>query len=97
MKQVQFWKKLDKFLKSNQIERMSIPLEDALVILSINAKIAKKNRTNGDFIRSMNDEQLAEWMHAHMEGNCTVCPANSKPCCKDWLVEWLGAEFRKDK
>lgn len=89
MSEIQFWEKLYNFLKSNQVEQMNIPLMDALVILSINAKGPKKDRTNGEFIRSMNDEQLAEWMHSHMEGNCTVCPANNKPCCEDRLVEWL--------
>ena len=49
----------------------------------------EKQQTNADRIRSMTDEELAEWMRDIMSGWCpkrtSLCDGNCKKCTLDWL------------
>lgn len=45
--------------------------------------------TNGDFIRSMNDQQLAEWLELKFESICCVCDYET---CINKRLEWLQQE-----
>lgn len=52
--------------------------------------------TNGDRIRAMDDEQLAEWFAPHMM--CNICVKNNKPCgcnlneCKKYALAYMKKE-----
>ncbi len=57
--------------------------------------------TNGDRIRSMSDEELAEEMSNRLTEDCLMCPVLEANCpvweskdieCKDALLEWLKEE-----
>lgn len=52
-------------------------------------------KSNGDKIREMTDEELAEWLAEH--GNCRVCAWYKRECvkhvtCKRGVAEWLRKE-----
>lgn len=65
----------------------------------IAAEISAKPKSNGDRIRQMTDEELAEWLAEH--GNCRVCAWYKKECvkhvtCKRGVAEWLKQEVIED-
>jgi hypothetical protein len=45
--------------------------------------------TNSEFIRSMSDEQLAEWLELEFENICCVCDCR---VCVNKRLEWLKKE-----
>ena len=53
-------------------------------------------KTNADRIRSMTDEELAEWIGNITDccyGNyCDGCPFNENGCNKEKLIKWLQKE-----
>jgi hypothetical protein len=56
---------------------------------------ARKVRTNGDRIRSMTDEKLAEWLDCETETGCNVCSKHPTQCdvdCYSGYLEWLKKE-----
>ncbi len=54
---------------------------------------ASNVQTNEEHLRSLNTEQLAEFLLAHMD--CLGCPASCEKChryydaCKETMLEWL--------
>ena len=56
-------------------------------------------QTNADRIRSMNDEELADWIAkwCHAAEDCACCPIKNCPHihCKSWL-EWLKQPAEED-
>lgn len=68
------------------------------------AEFEGKKRTNGDKVRAMNDDELAEMIAAKTGGDCTECPAYNlckiqywvcyDPTikCSDVIAEWLQEE-----
>lgn len=56
----------------------------------------KKDMTNGDRIRHMSDEELADVM----QGQCACCAYQLTGCtekeCKDGAYEWLKQEVSED-
>jgi hypothetical protein len=58
-------------------------------------------RTNADRIRSMTDEELAEWIAARIE--CEVCPvSHDEPIsglneCHKRIIGWLKEEAKDDR
>ena len=59
-----------------------------------------KVRTNGDKIRQMTDEELAEWLIGH--DNCDICAlcsfgaCRTESECKNGVLEWLKQEVEKN-
>ena len=60
-------------------------------------KCVHQFQTNADRIRSMSDEELAEFL-AQLDPRCHNCPADAVCCgcnttpprdCADWFEEWL--------
>lgn len=60
--------------------------------------------TNGDYIRSMTDEELAEAIALNMFFNCSVCPEDKRlsdnplddACderCTKHCMEWIGHQY----
>lgn len=47
--------------------------------------------TNGDKIRQMSDEELAEYLY---DGNCPTRECQA-PLCKDCWLKWLKSEVEK--
>lgn len=45
--------------------------------------------TNGEYIRSMSDEQLAEWLEIWFENICCVCDYGK---CVEMRLKWLQQE-----
>lgn len=55
-------------------------------------KICEKvPKTNGDYIRSMTDEQLAEIL---VTTECSNCEKYDCKSCKDRILEWLKEEMK---
>lgn len=53
--------------------------------------------TNGDRIRQMTDEELAEWLDLHGECNqCAYHPAQCKTECNEGHLKWLKQEVEED-
>lgn len=53
--------------------------------------------TNGDKIRHMTDEEIAEWLDLH--GVCKQCAYNPALCkteCKEGYRKWLKQEVETD-
>lgn len=46
-------------------------------VLVIATEINEPPKTNGDYIRKMTDEELAEWFAPHMM--CNICDKKNKP------------------
>ena len=58
--------------------------------------------TNADKIRSMTDEELAEYLY-NADVDCNMCCAyenknchDAKVSCKDGILEWLGNEVDEE-
>ena len=56
--------------------------------------------TNGDMIRSMNDEQLAQWLDVFDMELCDRCPKSAELYCEEELchsqwLKWLKEENEK--
>lgn len=57
-----------------------------------------KPLTNGDRIRAMTDEELAEWFDLHGECNtCAYHPAQCKTECNEGHLKWLKQEVSEDE
>ena len=83
-------------------------LKEAMEKLAVYEETEEKNiKTNGDVLRSMSDEQLAEFilkncdnpLTENNEDMCDYCPAysdNDKACageyCKNAIMSWLKEE-----
>ena len=58
--------------------------------------------TNGERIRQMTDEQLAEWLDNEASYTCNICiRRNEKSSCSDYICEecvtkWLKQESEND-
>lgn len=62
----------------------------------------QKIQTNGDRIRAMSDEELAEEMSVRLSEDCLMCPVLQADCpvwdetknveCKDAMLNWLREE-----
>ena len=53
--------------------------------------------TNGDFVRSLTDEKLAEVLYETL--GCDACPKNRAACdfeCVPNIEEWLKQEVQED-
>ena len=46
-------------------------------------------QTNADRIRSMTDEELAEWFGNMIYPECVCCPADNDGWCEDCKTKWL--------
>lgn len=62
---------------------------------------AKQPKTNGDKIRAMTDEELAEFIDTVTDccsdgWMCDKCPIKSIGCDKDSFIEWLKQEVSED-
>ena len=58
---------------------------------------SEEPRTNGDKIRAMNDEELAEWLDLHGECNqCAYHPAQCNTDCNEGHLKWLQKEAEED-
>ena len=56
-----------------------------------------KPLTNGDRIRQMTDEELAEWLDLHGECNqCAYHPVYCKTECNEGHLKWLKQEVSED-
>ena len=64
----------------------------------------ERKQTNGDRIRAMSNEQLAEYVHGQFKG-CAFCihydfqetQAKCKPSnCKQGILEWLQSEVKEN-
>ena len=67
------------------------------VIFSECEDTEKKPKTNGDRIRQMMDEELAEFIDTVTDccsdgWMCDKCPIKSTGCDKDSFLEWLKQE-----
>ena len=51
-----------------------------------------KKQTNADKIRSMNDEELAEFLHNYTSKPCSFCSGCEKSSCKNNTPKWLKSE-----
>lgn len=62
-------------------------------------KAAPKPMTNGDRIRAMTDEELAE-SDELLSGLCNVLHGQGYPCeantCRECLIKWLGSPEKED-
>lgn len=61
----------------------------------------KQKISNGDRIRQMTDEELAEFIDKVTDccsdgWMCEKCPINSKGCDKDRFIAWLKQEAKDD-
>ncbi len=58
--------------------------------------------TNGERIRNMTDEELAEWLDNEASFTCNICiRENEKSSCADYMcvegvAKWLKQEVQKD-
>jgi hypothetical protein len=56
--------------------------------------------TNGDRIRDMTDDELADWFAPHMR--CGICDKRNKPCgcnlneCKKYALAYMKKEISED-
>ena len=62
----------------------------------------QKPQTNADRIRSMTDEELAEWVRQYGDcilTHCCACdicvPTMEDMSCKDWILKWLKQEVEQ--
>lgn len=65
----------------------------------IEVEPVKDIHTNGDRIRVMTDEELAEWLAVRINCEDGRCPAHASCVpsmedmqCKDWICGWLKQE-----
>jgi|GEM_PF-2364333 len=65
----------------------------------LTAQAAPKPMTNGDRIRAMTDEELAE-SDELLSGLCNVLHGQGYPCeantCRECLIKWLGSPEKED-
>ena len=66
------------------------------------AEITAPPKTNGDKIRAMTDEELAEFIDTVTDccsdgWMCDKCPIKSTGCDKDSFIEWLKQEVSEDE
>lgn len=60
-------------------------------------EITAPPKSNGDRIRQMTDEELAEWLDLHGECNqCAYHPAQCKTECNEGHLKWLKQEVSED-
>lgn len=59
-------------------------------------RVVKKPETNADRIRSMTDEELAEWMAKYCERKTVFCPNfgahDCQESCEQCWLDWLKQE-----
>ena len=55
----------------------------------MNYNMSNKPKTNGDYIRSMTDEQLAEIL---VNTSCDNCEKRDCMSCKEKILKWLKTE-----
>lgn len=46
--------------------------------------------TNADRIRSLSDEELAEWLGNMIYPECVCCPADDQGWCSDCESKWIA-------
>ena len=52
----------------------------------------KKTMTNGDWVRSLDDDALAKWLDIFDMDICENCPMNNTPRCEE---EMCGEQWQK--
>lgn len=73
----------------------------ALAICREREEAAKQPKTNGDKIRAMTDEELADWL-TDGHDKCDICKLCSFGACRieseceKGVLEWLKQEVRED-
>lgn len=79
----------------NQCEKFSDPVRNTLSWCVGDTPCEARKLSNGDRIRSMSDEELAEVISGL--GDCDTCYLYHRRCsmntsCKDAVLEWLRKE-----
>jgi hypothetical protein len=70
-------------------------------IITVNNTTEQKKQTNADHIRSMSDEELAEFLVEHHRNPCKFCLGcwtirkRAKGGCKEGLMQWLKSEAKE--
>lgn len=74
------------------------PMTEAGQRLAAQEAAAPKPMTNGDRIRAMTDEELAE-SDELLRGLCNVLHGQGYPCeantCREYLIKWLGSPAKE--
>ena len=93
---------------NNIAEHFNVDLSEIREFLEMKRKKMQKSQTNGDRIRAMTDEELAELIRDNIDGSiCKIevfetitCPgslmADGKDCYDRWL-DWLKQEYEGDE
>ena len=53
-------------------------------------------KTNADHIRSMTDEELAEFMSQAVLQQCPCPTKDCEPLCNDCILNWLKQPYKED-
>ena len=93
---------------NNIAEHFNVDLSEIREFLEMKRKKMQKSQTNGDRIRAMTDEELAELIRDNID--CSICKievfetitcpgslmADGKDCYDRWL-DWLKQEYEGDE
>lgn len=66
-------------------------------------EIGEKPKTNGDRIRHMTDEELAEWLCGEANYSCNICIRQNEKSscfnysCEECITKWLKQEVSEDE
>nr|DAE95112.1 MAG TPA: hypothetical protein [Caudoviricetes sp.] len=88
------WEKLDRIANRRLWEARANQIDSTKYGDLANCAAAQKPMTNGDRIRAMTDEELAE-SDELLSGLCNVLHGQGYPCeantCRECLIKWLGS------
>ena len=90
-----------------QLQRTNEALEELNAHKQVKLELDTKEKTNRDFINSLSDESLANFLDAAINGspchlicnnyeNCLKFP-DVEPVCANHYVEWLRSKYDKER
>lgn len=92
------WEKLDRIANRKLWEAGANQIDSTRYGDLANCAAAQKPMTNGDRIRAMTDEELAE-SDELLSGLCNVLHGQGYPCeantCRECLIKWLGSPAKE--
>lgn len=93
------WEKLDRIANRRLWEAGANQIDSTKYGDLANCAAAPKPVTNGDRIRAMTDEELAE-SEELLSGLCNVLHGQGYPCeantCRECLIKWLGSPVKEE-
>lgn len=102
LKSGNWYDKVRAVLPTDEYLKLGWAIGDILETLELFRSLAPEPQTNADRIRSMSDEELAEWLaypvcaYAGCEKNCPAIQGNEGMNCNANVLEWLQQPAKEE-